>query len=153
MCKLNSAARDRPDAPSLALVRPRRVDGIRITPHEGWTPSDQRKIDIYVNQLDLLDERDRTPLEAPRFRATYHDHYRCHEPTCGGHKQGILDWELVALQWRLAHHSDAELRPALEDKFLHELCGPSRDVAFYVGNQAKRVNVFSVLGVYWPPKR
>jgi hypothetical protein len=35
-------------------------------------------------------------------------------------------------------------------RLYHELCGPSNDVAFYVGNQAKRENVFSVLGVYYP---
>jgi hypothetical protein len=151
MCRLNRAVRDRPDAQSLALIRPARVDGLRVTPHGGWTPSEQRKIDAYVSQLDLLDNRDRVPLEAPRFRAAYR--YQCHEPGCKGHLQGLLDWELVALQRRLRGCSDAELRQAIEEKFLHELCAPTRDVAFYVGNQAKRVNVFSVLGVYWPPKR
>lgn len=44
------------------------------------------------------------------------------------------------------------MREHLEQKFLHEMCRPTRDVAFYVGNQAKRTNVFSVLGVYWPPR-
>ncbi|BCJ65839.1 hypothetical protein [Polymorphospora rubra] len=151
MCRINRATRGRPDAPSLALIRPARIDGIRITPHGGWTPDEQRRIDAYVNQLDLLDSRDRTPLVAPRFRAAYR--YRCHEVDCKGHEQGILDWELVAFQRSLRGSSDTELRQALEQKFLHELCAPSRDVAFYVGNQAKRVNVFSVLGVYWPPKR
>jgi len=43
----------------------------------------------------------------------------------------------------------AELADALRAKFLGELCGRDRDVAFYVGNQAKRRNVFSVLGVWW----
>jgi hypothetical protein len=99
MCRLNRAVRDRPDAQSLALIRPARVDGLRVTPHGGWTPSEQRKIDAYVSQLDLLDNRDRVPLEAPRFRAAYR--YQCHEPGCKGHLQGLLDWELVALQRRL----------------------------------------------------
>ncbi|GIG91072.1 hypothetical protein [Plantactinospora endophytica] len=151
MCRVHRATADRPDAPSLALIRPARVDGIRVTPHEGWSADDQRKIEAYVSQLDLLDSRDRTPLEAPRFRAAYH--YHCHEPGCGGHRQGILDWELVALQRNLRGRSDDEVRRAVEQKFLHELCGPGRDVAFYVGNQAKRVNTFSVLGIYWPPRR
>ncbi|HEV8528647.1 MAG TPA: hypothetical protein VGS60_14040 [Actinomycetes bacterium] len=76
-----------------------------------------------------------------------------HDPHCGGHRQGVLDWELVAFQGRLARVGDEELRQAISGKFLDELCAPSRDVAFYVGNQAKRAHVFSVLGVYWPPKR
>jgi hypothetical protein len=45
-----------------------------------------------------------------------------------------------------------ELRRVLEDKFLMMMCDRRRDVAFYVGNQAKRVHVFSVLGVYYPER-
>jgi hypothetical protein len=37
---------------------------------------------------------------------------------------------------------------ALHRRFVDEICRPSNEVAFYVGNQAKRENVFSVLGVY-----
>lgn len=32
------------------------------------------------------------------------------------------------------------------------MCDPRRNVAFYVGNQAKRTHVFSVLGVYYPER-
>jgi hypothetical protein len=38
------------------------------------------------------------------------------------------------------------------DKFLDQMCAADHDVAFYVGNQARHVGVFSVLGVYWPPR-
>ena len=90
-------------------------------------------------------------LEPPRFRASYR--YHCHEPGCSGHRQSVLDWELVAFQRRMADAGDDELRRLISAKFLDDLCAPSRDVAFYVGNQAKRAHVFSVLGVYWPPNR
>lgn len=150
MCRLNRDARTRSDARSLALVRPSEVLGLDIERHPGWTPAEQQKIDAYVGQLDLFDDRDRTPLEPPRFRAAYR--YRCREPGCAGHRQGVIDWELVALQRTLARQTDTELRNAIEAKFLAEMCAPSRDVAFYVGNQAKRAHVFSVLGVYWPPR-
>jgi hypothetical protein len=110
---------ERPDAQSLALVRPRQVDALEITAHPGWTPEQQQRIDAYADQPGLFGSRDRTPLEAPRLRGSYR--YRCHSPGCGGHRQGLLEWE-------------------------------SRDVAFYVGNQAKRPHVFSVLGVYYPQR-
>jgi hypothetical protein len=55
------------------------------------------------------------------------------------------------LQRRLAGRDDAEVQRELQAKFLTMMCSPKRDVAFYVGNQAKRVHVFSVLGVYYPP--
>ncbi|WP_347671163.1 hypothetical protein [Micromonospora sp. B11E3] len=150
MCRLNRDAQARPDAQSLALVRPSEVRGFKVTRHEGWTPEEQRKIEAYVSQPDLFSGRSRTPLQAPRFKAAYH--YRCHESGCRGHKQHVIDWELVALQRRLHGYSDAALAQALEAKFLDEMCAPGRDVAFYVGNQAKRVHTFSVLGVYWPKR-
>ncbi|MER7992599.1 hypothetical protein [Micromonospora chalcea] len=150
MCRLNREAQERADAQSLALVRPKEVRALKVTPHPGWTADEQRKIEAYASQPDLFSGRSRSPLQAPRFRAAYH--YRCHEPGCNGHKQHVIDWELVALQRRLAGYSDTALREALEAKFLGEMCAPNRDVAFYVGNQAKRVRVFSVLGVYWPKR-
>ncbi|MFC4066801.1 hypothetical protein [Actinoplanes subglobosus] len=150
MCRRYRAARDDPNAQSLALVRPRSVDGLDVEAHPGWTPAEQRKIDAYIQQPDLFSGHDRTALLPPRFRAFYR--YRCHDTGCGGHCQGVLDWELVSFQCRLADRSSDELRRAITAKFLEELCGPGRDVAFYVGNQAKRAHVFSVLGVYWPPR-
>ena len=98
MCRINRAATERADAHSLALVRPREVIDLTLTRHPGWSKDEQRKIDAYVNQLDMLNNQDRTPLEAPRFKASYR--YRCYEPGCRGHDQGLLDWEFVALQHR-----------------------------------------------------
>ncbi|NES29192.1 hypothetical protein GCE86_18400 [Micromonospora terminaliae] len=150
MCRLNRDAQERADAQSLALVRPKEVRGLKVTPHPGWTADEQRKIEAYASQPDLFSGRSRSPLQAPRFKAAYH--YRCHERGCNGHKQHVIDWELVALQRRLVGYSDAALQEALEAKFLGEMCAANREVAFYVGNQAKRVHVFSVLGVYWPKR-
>lgn len=150
MCRLNRGARERADAQSLALVRPKEVRALKVSPHRAWTADEQRKIEAYANQPDLLGNRRVAPLEAPRFKAAYH--YRCHERGCNGHHQHILDWELVALQRRFGGHSDAALRDILETTFLQKMCAPDRDVAFYVGNQAKRAHVFSVLGVYYPKR-
>lgn len=148
MCQINRMARERADAKSLALVRPREVGRLKIVPHGGWTHEEQRKIDAYINQFELFGERDRTPLEAPRFRGSYR--YRCWDLACRGHEQGILDWEFVALQRRFAYLSDVELCGMLEQRFLTMMCDSTRSTAFYVGNQAKRPHVFSVLGVYYP---
>jgi hypothetical protein len=150
MCQLNHNARANPNAQSLALIRPADVGGLKLHPHPGWTPAEQHKIDKYVEQLDLLDSRDRTPLEPPRFKGMYR--YRCHDARCGGHQQGMLDWEFVAFQRRLGDVSDEEAYRLIEDQFLRRLCGADRDAAFYVGNQAKRAHVFSVLGVYYPKR-
>ncbi|MFI7545216.1 hypothetical protein [Actinoplanes sp. NPDC049599] len=48
MCRLNRAAQANANAQSLALVRPRTVDGLVVEAHPGWTPDEQRKIDVYI---------------------------------------------------------------------------------------------------------
>lgn len=149
MCEVLNAVRTRPPAHSLAAVRPGSIQGIDFESHPGWTADEQVKIDKYVGQIDMFGA-DRTALEAPRFRGWYR--YKCATSSCGGHRQGILDWEFVALQRKLSALGDDELRLALRRKFLDEMCADDKDVAFYVGNQAKRQHVFGVIGVYWPKR-
>ena len=149
MCALYQEAKRIVHARSLGLIAVRDVGDLEVKRHPGWTREEQRKIDAYVNQVDLFGEEDLTPLEAPRFRGFYN--WRCEDPTCKGHRQGIIDWEFVALQRRFQGLTDAEAISRIRDKFLGELCAPGKDLAFYVGNQAKREHTFSVLGVYYPP--
>lgn len=151
MCRIRDSAADDPRSRSLALVRPAEVIGFRLEPHPGWTRDEQAKIDAYVNQLEFdvfSDAQDKTPLVAPRFRGFYT--WRCGDAACRTHEQSIIDWELVALQRHLWNRSDEEMRAALRQRFFDELCSADNDVAFYVGNQAKRLQTFSILGVYYP---
>jgi hypothetical protein len=152
MCGLIKAARERPPARSLAAIRPRKVTGIDIEPHGPWTADERRKIDAYVNQLELpgIGRGPRTALDPPRFRGWYR--YTCRAPGCGQHRQGIYDWEWVALQRNLAGRSDTEARAALQARFLDEICAPSNDLVFFVGNQQKRPQGFMVLGAFYPPR-
>ncbi|MFI7674197.1 hypothetical protein [Actinophytocola sp. NPDC049390] len=148
MCGVLQAVRDNPPAKSLALIQPKEVLDVDIEPHPGWTADEQAKIDAYVGQIDMFGA-DRTPLEAPQFKGWYR--YRCHDPSCRTHRQGILDWEFVALQRKLPG-GPADVAAALKAKFL-DVCSSNHDVvAFYVGNQAKRPQTFSVLGVYYPKR-
>lgn len=154
MCKIRADAAADARARSLGLIRPTEILGFRLEQHPGWTKDEQAKIDAYVGQLELDvfdDSHDKTPLEAPRFRGYYK--WRCGEPNCPTHEQSIIDWEFVALQRHLWNTPDAEARAAIHKRFFDELCSPENDVAFYVGNQAKRPQTFSILGVYYPKKR
>lgn len=148
MCKISADARKSSTAPSLALVRPAEVLDFEVESHPGWTREEQLKIDQYVNQLDIFDQTDRTPLEAPRFRGFYR--WRCADPGCKGHRQSIIDWEFVAFQRNIRDASDEEVRDALRRRFLDQICRSDNDVAFFVGNQAKRHHTFLILGVYYP---
>ena len=153
MCGLIQAVRDTPPARSLGAIRPRQVMGLDIESHPGWNVDDQRKIDQYMNQLEIpfpeFSRSAKTPLEAPRFKGWYR--YLCGAAGCRSHRQGIYDWEWVALQRRLAVRGDAELREALQKKFFSEICAESRDLVFFVGNQVKYPQGFMVLGMFWPP--
>ncbi|MFV2021986.1 MULTISPECIES: hypothetical protein [unclassified Micromonospora] len=150
MCQLNKQARDDPRARSIALVRAADISDLQVKRRDGWSPEDRRKIAGYLNQLDLLEPSQRSPLEAPRFTGTYR--FRCADRQCRGHQQTLWDWEFVALQRRLTQLTDAEAADQLRHKFLTQLCAADRDVAFYVGNQAARPQSFSIGGVYAPKR-
>jgi hypothetical protein len=152
MCGLIEAVRIHPPARSLAAVRPRQITGLDIEPHGPWTAEEQRKIDQYVNQLELpgIGRGARTALEAPRFRGWYR--YLCQAEDCRQHRQGIYDWEWVALQRKLSHLNDEAAHAALRKRFLDEICAPDKDVTFFVGNQQKRPQGFMILGVFYPPR-
>lgn len=150
MCGLVAAVRENPPARSLAAIRPLRVSGIEIERHPGWTRDEQAKIDKYVGQLELpgLGRGPKTALEAPRFKGWYR--YQCQAAGCPGHRQGIYDWEWVALQRRLADRDDQAAIAALRKRFLDEICAPENDLLFFVGNQAKRQQSFMILGAFYP---
>ena len=151
MCDLLAAIRADPPARSLAAIRPRHIDGLDIELHPGWTPEEQAKIDAYTRQDTLFESGPRAALEAPRFKAWYR--YRCHTTTCKGHRQGLLDWEFVAHQRHLRASDDATAQRELQKRWLKEICASDRDTVFFVGNQAKRQHVFSVLGVFYPRRQ
>ena len=101
-CALNAGTRADPNATSLGIVRPHNVT-IDIQPSTGWSPSQQRAIDKWRNQdtlpLNGLAHNAAPPLEHPPLDAWYK--YACAEPGCPGrHRQGIIDWELTAVQRR-----------------------------------------------------
>ena len=153
MCGLIRAVRDSPPARSLAAIRPRQVTDLDIEPHPGWSDEELRKIDQYVSQLELpgLGRGPKTALEAPRFNGWYR--YLCHAPGCRQHRQGIYDWEWVALQRNLAGLGDLEACAALKKRFFEEICGPDKDLVFFVGNQQKRPQGFMILGMFYPPRQ
>lgn len=151
MCRIRTEAAADPRARSLALIQQVEILGFRLEEHPGWSKEEQGRIDAYVNQLELDvfdDSHDKTPLEAPRFRGYYK--WRCGDRGCRGHEHSIIDWEFVALQRHLWNRSDVDVRAAIRKRFFDEICAPKNDVAFFVGNQAKRPQTFSILGVYYP---
>ncbi|MEU7001129.1 hypothetical protein [Nonomuraea sp. NPDC046570] len=148
MCDLLNGVRANPGARSLAAIRPQEILDLDIEPHPGWTPEEQAKINLYVDQCALWGSGPRSALQAPRFKAWYR--YRCHTPACNTHRQGIIDWELVGLQRTVSDRDDASVIQAIREKFWDMMCAPDRDTIFYVGNQQAYPRSFIVLGVVYP---
>ena len=146
MCDLNRRALS--GGPSLGLIRARKVLGLKVESHPGWTGDEQAKIDAYISQPELFDlGRPKTALEAPRFLATYR--WLCPDLSCKSHEQGLIDWEFSAFQRHLPA-DDNLAKTAIRQRWLTEICRPENDISFYVGNQAKRHQTFSILGVVYP---
>lgn len=146
MCAL--IRQQKADGTSMGCIRPKNVRRISV---EDADPNWSEKKQAEVGQLRLFDQVD-TKLEKIPFVFRYE--YDCEEESCNGHRQSIIDWELMELYRKLRDRGlDREqLLDGIRRKFLDELCGPSKDTHFIVGNHSLHPGSFMVLGVFWPPK-
>jgi hypothetical protein len=138
-----------PGVRSLAVVRPRQAPKLLITERdESQLREWRRRARASAERPSLFDdpEHPKPELEVIPWRFRYD--YKCEAPGCDGHKQTIVDWEIVAL-WRRVRHR-ADWKELLQQRFEHDLWY-RRDAALFVGNMAQRPWNFLVLGVFWPP--
>lgn len=132
---------------SLGAFRPRRVRDLTITKiSEKWSAEKQ----LIVDQMLLFDDNNRPRLEKIPYEFRYE--FDCYEDGCKGHSQIIIDWEIMELYRRVKSTDEATMMRKIRDKFLGELCGIDKDVAFFAGNHSYHRNAFMILGVFWPPK-
>lgn len=131
---------------SLGCFRPGEVTDFII---EDDSPQWEGKQRAAVQQLSLF-ERGKQPLEKVPLKFAYK--YRCVEPTCPGHCQSFLDWEAYQLYRNLKAKGESldAIKRKIREKFLDDLCGPSRDTFFFVGNHSNHPASFMVLGVFYP---
>jgi hypothetical protein len=151
MCEI--ARRQRSDGTSLGVFRPKRVIDIVFEPVD-VKASRRQMAKAWADQGSLLDglgddeQKQMRELELVPWRFKYH--YECDDPECKTHTQSIVDWEIVGTYRRVHRRSDWQER--LKAKWLDQLCAPSRDTAFFVGNQHQHLSAFLVLGVWWPER-
>lgn len=138
--------RQQADGTSLGVFRPKQVTRFRLE------PAAQRSagLEAMASQINLFDP-ERRKLEALPYRFTYT--FTCEDSGCRGHEMGLIDWEAAAayLQWR-GKYSTGELPKKMHQKWFEEICAPSRDVHFFVGNVHQYPKTFMLLGVFYPPK-
>ena len=143
MCGL--MARQRVDGTSLGVVRPRRVLDVVAEPRDPEEVRDQqRRVEASAARQRLFGPS-LTPLEVIPHRFVYR--YVCDEPDCGGHRQGVVDWEISAAyrSWRRSYPTDFVER--IRRRWLDDLCGSDRDTRFFVGNMHQHPQSFLVVGV------
>ena len=151
-CALNTGTRADPNATSLGIMRPHAVE-LEVKPHAGWTPKQRRVLNEWAHKvtlpLDGLRHDAAPPLELPPLEAWYR--YKCEAQDCKGHRQGILDWELTALQLR-ARKSGADIERWVRNNFYDRMFAPQRQPWLILGNNAagNKRSSFSVLSVFYP---
>jgi hypothetical protein len=125
---------------SLALVVPQDITGLD---YKVANPSAIRRKASLAAQGSLLDQHGR-PLEFPS--QVFQFAYRCRSSACSGHNQTIVDWEITEAcrTWKTRYPSDSLERVKAKWK---GLVAPSKNPAFFVGNQQQSPQGFLILGV------
>lgn len=152
-CELAREAGLNHRAPSLGLVYPREVLGLKFSPHTPWDAAQIRKMTSRIDREEsALIPTAATPkvLVAPRFKVQYQ--YFCESADCSSHVGRILDWELTSLQNRNSRVPDEQLKEIVRQKFQTMMFSSKRETGLFLGNfeLAARRSKFSVLGVYYP---
>jgi hypothetical protein len=142
--------RSKSDGLSLAVIKPREVRGLEITPAAGWSDGQRGIVGQGRIELDDLVERSPESLEELPYKFRYR--YLCRAAGCTGHRQSILDWEIgeAYRSWRDRYGED-EVLERVRQRWYGELVSPQKDPYFLVGNAHQHPTAFMVLGVVWPP--
>lgn len=144
MCELFRGRDGGGHGPSLAVVRPRQVLSVGVRDADPWTSGQLSTL----HQSSLLSAKG--ALEKPAHAFAYR--YRCEDPGCKTHTQGIADWELgqAYREWGRRGYDVVE---AIRQRWLEDMCAEGRETMFFVGDQHKRPGKFMVLGTFYPESR
>lgn len=139
---------------SIALLRPKRIIGLAITParNQDWTEEEKEK--LTQTQCDLFSELEaRRQVQCLR-KVPFDFYYRYVCDTPEGEKEykhKIIDWEAGALFWncRRDHGHDWEMpfRAKLEGQLA------LKDLMFLMGNQHRFQDQWLIISLIYPPKR
>jgi hypothetical protein len=143
-CELMRSRTGGGSGPSLGLIRPNRVLGVRVSRETEWSPGQRSAL----GQGNLLTSK--STLEKPGHSFSYR--YQCEEPDCKGHSQKIVDWELGEA-YRSWPGTGDQLVEAIRCKWHDVMCAEHRETFFFIGDQHKRPGKFLVLGTFYPERR
>jgi hypothetical protein len=127
---------------SLGPVRVREVLEFVANPTEAqWGPAQLEKL----KQAHLFEERQVLEKVPYDFRLRWVDgagvEYNSH----------VMAWEF-GQTWRAYRRAYDDPIAVMRKKWMNDLCGPRRDVAFFMGNQNRFGDQFSICGIFGPLK-
>jgi hypothetical protein len=128
---------------SLAPVRVREVlEFIAVPAAAHWTPTQLEKL----KQGNLFDERH--PLE----KIPFDFRFRWIDDAGNEHNSHVMAWEFGET-WRNYSKRYEDPVSKMRDKWMNDLCSTKRDVSFFMGNQNRFRDQFSICGIFGPPKQ
>jgi len=138
------------DNTSLGILRPQRILDLVVSPDDTeWKGSFLEE----MRQAKLWDDRTVTKQPPRKVPFKFHYRFRCEDKRCNGkHRMMIEGWEVGALFWRLIDQGADPQSAAqtVREKFLDELCGPTKDTHFFVGTILSHPTSWVIIGVFWP---
>lgn len=137
------------DGLSLAAVRTGEILDLEVTPRpSGEVTAEAERAQREAAQGSLFSLSDKQPLEPVPFNfhyvVRYHD-----EPE--PRRLKVIDWE-INQAWRNWRRSYPDPEVRVREKWLNELCGPTKAPLFFVGNMHRFQEQLLLLSVYWPPR-
>lgn len=147
LCAIQKAQKER--RTSLGLFRPMEVLDLTYEPTaRAWSEEERQKL----AQARLFGGASTAPLEKIPYK--FHYVFRCEDCRAAQpHRCSIVDWELGQLYRRLAREGDeAGALRKIRERWLDDICAPTNDVLFFVGNQLRHPAAFMVLGCMRPKR-
>ena len=141
------------DQTSLALLKPKRVLALEITParHPDWTDAEKEKLTQEQIQGNLFSEDEARHQIAELRKIPFDFHYRYVCDTPDGEQEfrsKIVDWEAGALYWNCVRSHgpswEAPFRKRLEDDL------PTKNLIFMVGNQHRFQSQWLIISLIYP---
>lgn len=139
---------------TLALLRPKRLLGLDITPLKDplWTAAEKEKLLGRQKQAGLFDANDATDIKLLRkLPFDFHYRYVCevdHEEREYRHK--IVDWEVGALFWNCHQKHGRGWEEPFRQKLEIEFA--SRDLIFLMGTIHRFPDQWLIVSLIYPPK-
>ena len=128
---------------SLAPVRVQKVLEFIAKPIEAeWSPEQLEKL----KQDNLFEQR------RPLKKIPFDFRFRWIDGDSKEYNSHVLAWELGET-WRQYSMNYSDPIAVMQDKWMNDLCSPKRDVLFFMGNQNRFRDQFSICGIFGPPKQ